>query len=243
MAWPLADAAADTFDLETADWPEMPYRGSKEMFEKKVQEIFYKKARVPEDLPWHSAEPAKLLVDAVTRQARPGRALDLGCGTGAFSVFLAKHGYQVTGLDFIPKALTMAQERAKSENVELSLVLADLLEWGSDQRFDLILDSGCLHTIRASQMQMYKRKLLEWMAPNSDFILAHWGKRHRWDWRPVGPRRRTRNDLVRFLVPELEEKAHTEEVLLKIPLPIGPSVLGQCFWFQRSRTTAQSHSS
>jgi 2-polyprenyl-3-methyl-5-hydroxy-6-metoxy-1,4-benzoquinol methylase len=204
------------------------------MFEKKVQEMFYNKAQVSEDLPWHSTEPAKLLVEAVDRRARPGRALDLGCGAGVFSAFLAKRGYQVTGLDFIPKALAMAKERAESENVEVTWVLADLLRWDSDRQFDLVLDSGCLHTIRSIHMPAYKRNLLEWLAPNGDFILAHWGKRHRFDWRPVGPRRRTKAQLLRLFSPELVEKACTEEVLSGIPFPIGPSVLGQCFWLQRA---------
>ena len=135
------------------------------MFEKKVQEMFYKKARVPEDLPWHSVEPAKLLIDTVGRKAAPGRALDLGCGTGVFAVLLAKRGYQVTALDFIPKALSMAEDRAKQEKVDLTLVHHDLLKWDTDRRFDLILDSGCLHTIRTGYMPTYKRKLLEWLAP------------------------------------------------------------------------------
>jgi cyclopropane fatty-acyl-phospholipid synthase-like methyltransferase len=205
------------------------------MFEKKVQEMFYKKAQVPEDLPWHSGEPAKLLVDAVTARQNPGRALDLGCGSGVFSVFLAKHGYQVTAIDFIPRALEMTRQRADAESIEVETILADLLEWSSDQQFDLLLDSGCLHTLRTKQMPRYKQKLLGWMAPDADFILAHWGKRHRLDWRPVGPRRRTRDDLLHFFSPELEEKSHTHELLSGIPLPIGPSVLGQCFWFRAPR--------
>jgi SAM-dependent methyltransferase len=205
------------------------------MFERKVQEMFYKKARRPEDLPWHTAEPAKLLVDAVVRRERPGKALDLGCGTGTFSVYLAQRGFQVTGIDFIPEALAMAKARSDSEHVNVNWVLTDLLKWEADQRFDLILDSGCLHTIRTAQMPTYKRKLLERLAPNGDFILAHWGKRHLFDWRPVGPRRRRGADLVRFFSPDLEEAARTEEVISGIPLPIGPSVLGQCSWYQRPK--------
>ncbi len=73
------------------------------MFEKTVQEMFYRKAAAPEDLPWHSDKPARFLVGAVARRKAAGKALDLGCGTGGFSVYLAKQGYAVTGLDFIPK--------------------------------------------------------------------------------------------------------------------------------------------
>jgi SAM-dependent methyltransferase len=207
---------------------------SQQVFERKVQEIFYQKAYVPEDLPWHSAMPPKLLVDAVTERKQPGRALDLGCGAGTFSIYLAKLGYQVTGVDFIPKALAMAEARSKTENVQIRWVLTDLLPWESTDEFDLILDSGCLHTIRAGKMARYKRQLLSWLGPNGDYILAHFGKKHFFDWRPVGPRRRTRPRLVSFLSPELKEKAYQCEVMTGIPLPIGPSVLGQCFWFQRN---------
>lgn len=203
------------------------------MFEEKIQQMFYRKASRPEDLPWHSDRPAKLLVDAVSQRKGHGRALDLGCGTGVFAVYLAKHGYAVTGLDFIPKALTMAQQRAEAEHVQITWVLANLFDWKAADAFDLVLDSGCLHTVTTGNMPRYKEKLLSWAAPQADYILAHWGKRHALDWRPVGPHRRTRAALVRFLAPEFHEEAYEQEVLSGVPLPIGPRVLGQCFWFKR----------
>jgi 2-polyprenyl-3-methyl-5-hydroxy-6-metoxy-1,4-benzoquinol methylase len=130
------------------------------MFEKAVQEMFYKKATVPEDLPWHSDKPAKFLVDAVSRRMDAGKALDVGCGTGVFSAYLAKRGYEVTGLDFIPKALEMGAKRAEAENVTVNWVMADLLQWEAPDSFDLILDSGCLHTITSRNMTRYKQQLL-----------------------------------------------------------------------------------
>jgi cyclopropane fatty-acyl-phospholipid synthase-like methyltransferase len=202
------------------------------MFEKQVQTMFYNKAKGPEDLPWHCEAPAKLLVEAVAQRGKPGKALDVGCGAGVFAVYLAKQGYAVTGLDFIPKALEMARRRAESEKVQVNWVLADLLDWRPAERFDLILDSGCLHTISSRKMPRYKVQLLSWLDPRGDFILAHWGKRHLLDWRPVGPRRRTRQQLIRFFSPEFRETAYEHEALTGIPLPIGPAVLGQCFRFQ-----------
>ncbi len=203
------------------------------MFEKKVQQMFYGKASRPEDLPWHSDKPAELLIKAISERKVPGKALDLGCGTGVFSVYLAKQGYEVTGLDFIPKALTMAQQRAEAENAHVTWVLADLFDWQAADPFDLVLDSGCLHTVASGNMSRYKEKLLSWTAPHADYILAHWGKRHALDWRPVGPRRRTRPALVRFLAPEFREEAYVEETISGVPLPIGPRILGQCIWFKR----------
>jgi 2-polyprenyl-3-methyl-5-hydroxy-6-metoxy-1,4-benzoquinol methylase len=146
-----------------------PLASEKQMLEKTIQEMFYKKATVPEDLPWHSDKPAKFLVDAVSRRKHAGKALGLGCGTGMFSVYLAKQGYEVTGLDFIPKALEMAAKRAQAENVKVNWVRADLLDWKTDGRFDLILDSGCLHTITSRNMIRYKHQLFSWTTTPAAF--------------------------------------------------------------------------
>jgi SAM-dependent methyltransferase len=118
--------------------------------------------------------------------------------------------------------------------VSVTWVLADLFDWPSAEAFDLILDSGCLHTIRSRDSGRYKKQLLAWLAPHGDFVLAHFGRRHFLDWRPVGPRRRTRPELVGLFSPELREKAYQHEIETGIPLPIGPSVLTQSFWFQRA---------
>src|SRR5262249_16777065 len=194
-----------------------------------------KKATAPEHLPWHSEKPPRLLVKAVSQRKTPGKALDLGCGAGVFSVYLAKQGFEVTGLDFIPKALEMADNRAQAENVKVSWVLGDLLDWKTTGGFDLILDCGCLHDITSGNMPRYKKQLLSWLTPQSDFILVHWGKRHWFDWRPIGPRRRTRQRLLRFLAPDLREEAYEREIKTGVPLPLGPSALEQCFWFKRQR--------
>lgn len=203
------------------------------MLEMKFMESIYKKARVPSDLPWHSEEPSGLLVKAIKRRDKPGKALDLGCGAGIFSVYLAKQGYEVTALDIIPRALEMGEEEAKKENVKVNWVLADLLSWETIHRFDIVLDSGCLHNITSGILPKYKNQLLTWLAPGSDFILGHFGKRNFLDWRPVGPRRRTRNELARFLSPELTNIEYEQEIQTGIPIPIGPSVQLQDIWFKK----------
>src|SRR5262245_65003357 len=112
------------------------------MFGRAVQEMLYKNATSSEDLPWHRDEPPRLLVEAVSQRKATGRALDLGCGTGAYAVYLAKLGYEVTALDFIAKALDMAQARAVAAGVSVHWIHGDVLTWRSDGRYDLVLDSG-----------------------------------------------------------------------------------------------------
>ena len=202
------------------------------MFIRQMQETFYKKAKSPKDLPWHRDEPDGFIVEAVEARAKPGRALDLGCGSGVFSVWLAKKGYDVTGLDYVPRAIEMSKERAAAAGVQVNWVNTDLLSWTTPGQFDVIVDSGCLHSLIGGNVCRYKEQLLRWLAPQGDYLLGHFGKRHWLDWRPIGPKRRTRERLVQLFAPELEVVRH-EQSEMAIPLPIGPIVQGHAFWFRR----------
>jgi 2-polyprenyl-3-methyl-5-hydroxy-6-metoxy-1,4-benzoquinol methylase len=67
---------------------------------KSVMHSFYRKADgKPERLPWHRESPSRVLVSAVAACASRARALDLGCGAGVFTVWLAEKGLEVTGTD------------------------------------------------------------------------------------------------------------------------------------------------
>jgi SAM-dependent methyltransferase len=202
------------------------------MFSRLMQEMFYKKAKTPKDLPWHRDNPDGFVLEVVEARAKPGRALDLGCGSGVFSVWLAKKGYEVTGLDFIPRAIEMSKNRAEAEGVQVNWVNADLLSWTAQGQYDVIVDSGCLHSLIGRNVGRYKEQLLRWLVPEGDYVLGHFGKRHWLDWRPVGPKRRTREQLVLLFAPELEVVKHQQSEMA-VPLPIGPIVQGHAFWFRR----------
>jgi SAM-dependent methyltransferase len=203
------------------------------MLDRLVMNKFYSRAKTPHDIPWHRDEPDPFLVDVVRTRARPGRALDLGCGTGSFSVYLAQQGYEVTGLDLFPRALEMGQSRAQRESVDVNWVQADLFDWQPPEPFDLVLDSGCLHSLVGGNLPRYKKQLLSWLAPGGDYVLGHWGKKNALDWLPIGPRRRTRESLVHLFSPELREFRAQQVLMTDIPKPFGPTVLGLAIWFKR----------
>ncbi|MGB9307685.1 MAG: class I SAM-dependent methyltransferase, partial [Mycobacterium sp.] len=60
---------------------------------------------------WRRDTPPTELVALVEGLAAlpAGRALDLGCGTGTDTIYLATHGWDVTGVDMVPKALDIAR--------------------------------------------------------------------------------------------------------------------------------------
>ncbi len=74
-----------------------------------------------------SGEPNGALVDEMTG-ARPGRALDVGCGEGADALWLARQGWAVTALDISQVALDRAKAHADGEVVDITWVLSGLLD-------------------------------------------------------------------------------------------------------------------
>ena len=96
--------------------------------------------------PWDRDGPLPELVDAVDGLA-PGRALDLGCGTGAQSVFLAQRDWEVTAVDVVPRALAAARRRAQAAGVRIDIRHGDVVRLQDLGCSDVALafDRGCFH--------------------------------------------------------------------------------------------------
>ena len=89
------------------------------------------------ELVW-TAEPNRRFA-AEVEGLEPGRALDLACGEGRNAVWLAEHGWRVTGVDFSDVALAKAAELAAGRGVEVDWVVADVLDYRPEARaFDLV---------------------------------------------------------------------------------------------------------
>jgi SAM-dependent methyltransferase len=52
------------------------------------------------------------------REHPPGRAIDIGCGTGTNVITLARAGWQVTGVDFAPRAISLARKKLKKAGIQ-----------------------------------------------------------------------------------------------------------------------------
>ena len=80
----------------------------------------------------------ELLVEH-TGTLRPGRALDLGCGSGGNAVWLAERGWQVTAVDFSSVAIEKGKQRAARSRVEVEFVVSDVLTYRPTGVYDLII--------------------------------------------------------------------------------------------------------
>ncbi len=108
--------------------------------------------------PWDTGITPPEVVELIRVEKVRGRALDLGCGTGTNSIYLAQHGLQVVGVDFAPKAIATARTKAKRAGVDVDFRVADVTRLdGLDPResFDLVLDIGCFHSIPTSSRERY----------------------------------------------------------------------------------------
>ena len=111
-------------------------------------------------LPWETgAVPDELRAFAEGPAAlAAGRALDLGCGTGTHAVYLATHGWDVTAIDNVGRALRRARDRAAAANVTVDWVEADvsgLAQLELQPGFALVFDRGCYHGLDARQRDSY----------------------------------------------------------------------------------------
>lgn len=194
---------------------------------------FYRQAEGhPERLPWHQEDPPPILVRAASARGGRGRVLDVGCGAGVFSVWLAEQGFEVTGIDLFAEATSMARERAQRHGVHVELVTGDLFAFAPERPFDLVFDSGCLHSLVGGDVDAYKRQLMRWTASGSDYVLGHWGKRSLFDWRPIGPKRRSEAAVRKIFEPDFR-LVDLEITDFAAPMPFGPIVRGVGYWFRR----------
>jgi SAM-dependent methyltransferase len=125
-------------------------------------------------MPWEIG-PRSELVDLVrSGTLTPGRAVDLGCGTGANAVFLAGHGFEVTGIDFSRAALAKARRAAAEAGVPARFVEDDLTALRHPHgRFDLLVDYGSFDDLSASRRDAYVENVVPLAAPGACFLL--WG--------------------------------------------------------------------
>lgn len=73
------------------------------------------------------------------------RALDVGCGSGCFTVILAQRFEQVVGIDISQRLIEIARRKQRRQNIDYRV--ADLTQFEDSSGFDLIFSSTTLHHV------------------------------------------------------------------------------------------------
>lgn len=138
--------------------------------------MFFRAAYLVGFKPWDSGVPAPELVAAVEGEhgLPAGKSLDLGCGTGTNCVYLAQHGWDATGVDFVARAIGSARQKASSAGVSPRFIVGDvtrLTSLGLGSGFDLIFDLGCFHSIPDPGRDAYVAGATEVARPAATMLL------------------------------------------------------------------------
>ncbi len=129
--------------------------------------------------PWDGHPLAKGLRNLIegngTPPLSPSTALDLGCGTGDNSIYLAQQGWRVTGVDFVAKALKIARAKAAASTVSVTFMRADVTQLSSagvGQGFALVIDNGCIHSMSDRDRASYAREISALAAPDARLLIV-----------------------------------------------------------------------
>ena len=186
-------------------------------------------------LPWAHDQPTLFLRDIVAQRGKPGKALDIGCGAGTDSLYIAREGWVVTSLDFMPAALEMTCARAESAGLELATIEADITEWEPTDKFDLVLDHGLLHNMNPDRYPLYRERVMRAVADDGEFVILHWLKRTPDESQSeIGPTRVSREDIQKFFAPELKALFFAVEEIDGLTESVGASMAQGYYWFKRA---------
>lgn len=157
------------------------------------------------DLPWNTGVPDEHLVELVrSKRIQPGRALEVGCGTGTNCIYLAEKGFEVTGVDVAPTAVDMAKEKAEAAGSSCHFEALDFLEHDvAGGPFDFVFDRGCLHTLYEADDRSRFAERVAQLLDTGGMWASLIGSTEGGE-RDHGPPQRTARDVINAIEPHLE---------------------------------------
>lgn len=115
---------------------------------------------------WDRGGPSQQLVAWLqSGELSPGRIAVPGCGNGWEVAELAKHGFEVVGIDYTAAAVERTRALVDSKGVKAETLQADVLSYQPAQKFDAIYEQTCLCAIHPEHWIAYSRQLHRWLKP------------------------------------------------------------------------------
>jgi ubiquinone/menaquinone biosynthesis C-methylase UbiE len=120
---------------------------------------------------WGDVRIPKELVELV-RQNKPNSALELGCGLGRFTRYMAKQEIQTTGIDCSSVAVAKAKERVAGDAFQPAFMVGNVTQLElNDAQFDVSYDIGCFHCLDKIGQQQYVSELHRVLKPGGVHLL------------------------------------------------------------------------
>ncbi len=106
---------------------------------------------------WTQENPPEELVELVeSGKIKPCKVIDIGCGEGFYSIYLASKGFDVLGIDISENAIKYAKENAKKKGVNVRFITMDLYNLSElKEKFDFVLEWAILHSVPFEKREKY----------------------------------------------------------------------------------------
>jgi len=153
---------------------------------------------------WHYDHPSPELVSLVScGLIKPGaQVLEVGCGAGTDSIYLAGAGVSVTGWDISQTAIDLAREAAREAGVRVTFQRVDIFSpMVPRTSVDAVIDRGCLHNIPLEQWSEFARRVHRFLHKGSGLYFVRGSREaevRQQIFTPLTPENLTRGFAVRF---------------------------------------------
>jgi SAM-dependent methyltransferase len=166
-------------ERQAAKWPadaDLRTERGQEAVIRDLLEGYYRDGKPP----WDTETTPPELVALVEGDGSlpPGRALDLGCGTGTNATYLAGHGWEVVAVDLIDSAARQARRKAEAAGVDVRVLCGDVTrldELDVPGSYDLFFDLSCYCGIPAHRRDAYAAGLTRRAAPGAWLLMFGYG--------------------------------------------------------------------
>jgi len=127
----------------------------------------------PEEIPWNIESPPAILQSLVTEnRVRTCKAIELGCGTGHYVVYLSQQGFDATGVDISSAAIEIAKQSAAEKSATCTFLVADVLGDLAEIRdtFGFAYDWELLHHIFPPDRKKYVDNVHRLLKPEGKYL-------------------------------------------------------------------------
>jgi len=143
--------------------------------------------------PWEIGRPQPALLAVAEAGGLAGRVLDAGCGTGEHALMAAGMGLDATGVDSAPRAIAIAERKARERGLEARFLVWDVLDLVTlDERFDTVLDCGLFHVLDDADRAAFVESLRAAVPPGGRYYMLCFSDRQPGDY---GPRRVSQDEI------------------------------------------------
>ena len=137
--------------------------------------------------PWDIGHPQPSFLSLARSGALTGSVLDVGCGTGEHALMAAGLGLNATGVDLSPRAIRLAEQKARERGLDPCFRVADALELeSSSDAYHTVLDCGLFHVFDDLDRARFVRSLSAIVEPDGRYFMLCFSDQQPGDW---GPRR------------------------------------------------------